>query len=105
MRLLKNGTMFCLAIAIASCRGSKPPVIEVCIGDGFGGADCVEADGSKKYRAPSELRDYWMTSEADEQNFASWCYDVNRSYAAAGMVGIKSNIHRSNLLTADGNNP
>ena len=56
-----------------SCRDSLPPKIEICIFNGFG-ADCVEADGSKKYRLPSELNDYWMTSESDEANYSSWCY-------------------------------
>jgi hypothetical protein len=68
------GVLLCLALA--SCRKDKPPVIEICILDGLGGADCVEHDGSKVYRAPSELRNYVGTNPEDQAEFAAWCYNV-----------------------------
>lgn len=63
-------------LALESCRDSVPPAIEICIGNGVGGADCVESSGKKKYRLPSELTNYWMTSQPDMKNFSSWCYDI-----------------------------
>jgi hypothetical protein len=91
----KTGKLFLVALgllALSACRDSVPPKIEVCIGDGFGGADCVEADGSKLYKSPSALENYWMTSQPDEANFASWCYDTTPAVAKIGMEKIKSKI-------------
>lgn len=65
--------MLCLAVLLSSC-GSLPPKIPVCIGDGFGGADCVEVDQTKAYRKPSELKNYWMTDQRSMNDFAAWCY-------------------------------
>lgn len=95
MRQLKNGKWLLASLGlllIDGCRDSVPPKIEVCIGDSIGGADCVEADGSKKYRLPSELINYWMTSEPDEANFSSWCYDTSLKNAQNGMQSIKKQI-------------
>lgn len=81
-----------LALALASCRESVPPKIEICIGDGVGGADCVEADGTQKYRLPSQLLNYWMTNEPDEANFTTWCYDGSPPATQAAMSAIKANV-------------
>lgn len=85
------GRLLCLSLGLllTSCRSSVPPKIEICIGDGFGGADCVEADGTKKYRAPTDLLNYWMTGEADESNYSAWCYQTSASNARAGMRAIE----------------
>ena len=66
-----------LVLSIIGCRTSNPPKIEICIGDGVGGADCIERDGSKLYRVPSQLLNYWMTNQIDETAFSSWCYDTS----------------------------
>lgn len=66
-----------LALALSSCRDSVPPKMEICIGDGLGGADCIGADGSRRYRLPSELKNYWMSNQPDMANFTSWCYATN----------------------------
>ena len=97
MRRRKLGRLLLVALAfpLASCRDSQPPKIEICIGDGFGGADCVEADGSKLYRAPSALTSYWMTSEPDEANFASWCYQTTQQEVDPVMNQIRLGVfHR-----------
>lgn len=79
-------------VSLLSCRNSIPPKIEICIGDGFGGADCVEADGTKKYRPPSELLDYWSTNETDMQAFSSWCYDAGMPSTRKSLKIVKSQI-------------
>lgn len=92
MRQLKLGTMLCLSLAsvlLSSCRNSNPPPIDICIGDGFGGADCVLKDNTKAYLSPSQLKNYWMTPEADEAAFSSWCYDASQSNVKAQMKAIK----------------
>jgi hypothetical protein len=89
-----NQLLVSLGLLLTSCRDSVPPKIEVCIGDGVGGADCVEADGSQKYRLPSELKNYWMTGQPDMQNFSSWCYDATPSAAQAGMQVIYQEAKR-----------
>lgn len=72
-----------------SCRESSPPQLSIiCLGDGFGGADCVDSSGNKVYKSPSQLLNYWMTTEADEQNFSSWCYGGDAPAAAAVKIGM-----------------
>lgn len=93
MLRLKHGKTSLLALgllALSGCRNSVPPKIEICIGDGVGGADCIEANGAKLYRPPSQLLDYWMTSEPDEANYSSWCYDTTTAAAQAGMKQMKA---------------
>lgn len=75
---------------LSGCRDSQPPQLSViCIGDGFGGADCVDSSGNKVYKSPSQLLNYWMTTQGDEANFAGWCYDTNSSAAQARMAEIQ----------------
>lgn len=83
-----------LLLNISACRNSVPPKIEICLGDGVGGADCIEADGSKLYRTPSMLRNYWMTSEPDESNFSSWCYDTTNATVQAAMNATRKEMGR-----------
>lgn len=80
-------------LLLNSCRDSVPPKIEVCILDGFGGGDCVEADHSQLYKSPSAMKNYWSTSEPDEANFTSWCYDTSQSVVKVGMENIKKKIN------------
>ncbi len=65
-------------LLLSSCRDSVPPKIEICILDGTGGGDCVEADGTQLHKTPMELLNYWATNQADEANFSSWCYDASK---------------------------
>lgn len=89
MRLLKRGAMLCLVLALSSCRKSIPPQIEICILDGAGGGDCIEPDGSKRYRAPTDMGNYWATSQEDISAFSSWCYGTKLENAKAMMGKIE----------------
>lgn len=80
-------------LSLSSCRNSVPPKIEVCIGDGVGGADCIEADGSKLFRPPSQLKNYWMTNQPDEANLLSWCFATTPSAVSSGMKLVREDIH------------
>lgn len=93
MRLLRNGGMLCLALGLAlssGCRETAPPKIDICIGDGYGGADCVLKDGSRAYKPPSALLNYWMTSQEDEAAFASFCYDAPKTAIKAHMNAVRN---------------
>lgn len=69
-----------LGLALNSCRNDPPPALStICILDGHGGGDCVLADGTKKYMLPSEMLNMWATTQADEANFSSWCYQTSKS--------------------------
>lgn len=94
MQQFKHGKqlLLVLALLLASCRQSQPPAIEICLGDGVGGADCIEADGSKLYRLPSQLNNYWMTNQPDMKNFASWCYSASSSQTSDAMSQIRDKI-------------
>jgi hypothetical protein len=76
---LTLGALLFLAIALlSSCREDSPPVIEICIGDGLGGADCILKDGSKIWRSPTDLQNYWMTNQVDMGEFSAWCYQTDK---------------------------
>jgi hypothetical protein len=93
----------CLALLLASCRNSTPPAISICIGDGFGGADCQLEPTSPLaqcciqnpqgyYCPPTCLKNAWITSEAEEASFSSWCYDAPVPAVQAQMDKLKSRI-------------
>ena len=81
--------LVCLGL-LSSCRKDPPPAIEICILDGHGGGDCVEADGKKLYRLPSEMTNYWSTGEADMKNFSSWCYGTTPAVTQEAMDKTKA---------------
>jgi len=95
MRLLICGVLLCLSLGLASCRKDPPPILSIiCLGDGFGGADCSLADGTKVWKSPTELKDFWMTTNADMQNYVSWCYKTNNTAAVgAQMKSVELAIH------------
>lgn len=77
MKQPQLGKKLCLALVLllSSCRTDQPPKLSlICIGDGLGGADCVDGAGAKIYKTPSQLKGFWMTTEVDESNFSTWCY-------------------------------
>lgn len=79
-----------LVLLLTSCRDSYSPKIEICIGDGAGGADCTEADGSHVSKLPSQLKNYWMTNGPDMANFSSWCYQTTQERAKVEMKQIEA---------------
>lgn len=79
----------CLALSFeTACATSKPPEIDVCIGDGMGGADCaLKATSPLRgkclefksgfYCPPSTLQNTFITTPEDMKNFSSWCYHAH----------------------------
>lgn len=82
-------------LLLGACRKDPPPSIEVCIISDGGSADCVKADGTKVFRLPSEMVNYWATSQTDMKNFSSWCYSTSKANVKANMekleLAIKGN--------------
>ena len=77
-------------LALSACRTDKPPELSIiCIGDGLGGADCSLPGGGQVSRSPSELKNYWMTTQTDQAKFAAWCYGVPPKTANAALEVIK----------------
>ena len=75
MLLSSHGKILFLVLALtASGCGSVPPAIPMCLGDGMGGADCIEFDGSLSRRNERELQNYWMTDAESMNALVSWCY-------------------------------
>lgn len=98
MPLPKNGKRLFLVLAILSalsgCRKDPPPAISlVCLGDGYGGADCVTATGEQVYKAPSELLNFWMSTQVDMQNYMSWCYKAGPKAVAREMASLAAKVH------------
>lgn len=95
--MLRNfGVGLCLglALAVSGCpkKSHAPQFDFICIGDGFGGADCSMSDGSKKYMKPSELKNVWITNQASMERFAAWCYDTDARTAAKALDEIRKEI-------------
>ena len=96
MQQLKHGKWLwpVLALLLSGCpQKSPPPPMEVCIHDGVGGADCVEHDGSKLYRPPSAMANYWCTNQEDEAAYASWATGANSEEVSDQMTEIKKRIY------------
>jgi len=97
-------------LSISGCRSDKPPVISIiCLGDGFGGADCSlganatapagcsasdPTQPTHVYCLPSALTNFWMTSEADESAWASWCYGSAPQASRAVLKTMRQEIRR-----------
>jgi hypothetical protein len=77
---------------VSSCRTDKPPAIEVCILDGFGGGKCVESDGTELYKSPSAMKDYWATNEPDMGNYTSWCYQTSAASVQPSLLRVKQQV-------------
>lgn len=89
-------TIVCTALLVLlpGCRKDAPPQLSIiCTLDGHGGGDCVTGDGQKKYLSPSEMTNYWATSQADEANFTAWCYKTSVANAEAQMRVIEAQIY------------
>lgn len=81
------------ALALTSCRKDTPPAISIiCTLDGTGGGDCATADGTKVHKAPSELLNYWATTQTDEANFSGWCYKIPPAQSSAVLDDIRRDI-------------
>jgi hypothetical protein len=90
---VKRQVLALLLLGLIGCRTDHPPKISIiCLGDGFGGADCTLADGSHVSRLPSELKDFWMTTNTDMANFSSWCYGGPAPAAKAMLRSMKAEI-------------
>lgn len=67
-----------LLLLAPGCRKSTPPPTDICIGDGFGGADCTLSDGTHQYKSPSVLRGAWIIPDQKQAAaYVSWCYDAS----------------------------
>ena len=82
-------------LPLEGCRDSVPPVFSViCLGDGIGGADCSLPGGASEHLLPSQLKNFWMTTNADMQNYTAWCYQTTPAVAAKGMSEIAEGIRK-----------
>jgi malic enzyme len=72
----------------------------VCIGDGFGSADCIlregsrlralcsfhdDANGAGWYCPPSALENAWITTAEDMESFSQFCYGASKKVVRAHM--------------------
>lgn len=93
-----------LALALSGCRTSNPPVIDICLGDGFGGGDCKLRVGSrlragcmlihddKYYCPPTLLKNAWMTTQEDMAAYAAWAADADVLVVNQEMGRIETEI-------------
>ena len=90
--LLLVGLGTCLIVS--GCNDDYAPCIEICTGDGFGGASCLECDNSEVYKAPSSLKNYWLTNQPDMVKLTSWCYGITPSEATKELEKVRLNIQQ-----------
>lgn len=92
LRSLPGRLLLIALVALASCRSDNPPSIDICIGDGFGGADCLLKDGTKIYLKPSQLKNAWISNQEDMKAFTSWCYDTTKEAVDARMKQLTEEL-------------
>lgn len=99
MKLRKLGWLLFLALASANslgCRKDQPPQLSIiCTLDGRGGGDCVLPGGQKIYKSPSEMKNFWATTQVDMSNFSAWCYDTSPENIEKAMSVILAEINSS----------
>ncbi len=86
----------CIAVAVlcGGCRTDHPPKLSlICTLDGFGGGNCVQSDGTREYREPSKMVNFWATTQEDQANFSAWCYGVSPKAAKRVMAKIYRRIN------------
>lgn len=102
-------TVILVSVGSTGCRSDKPPKIDICLGDGVGGADCTlregselrakcmyhnDANGEGWYCPPSALANTWITTQTDMESFSSFCYDVSKKTARKSMRSIARAIYQ-----------
>ena len=90
-----------VAAVYSGCRSSKPPKIPICIGTGYGGADCKLVDGTYEHWGPTKLKNAWITTQHGMALFSSWCYDAKLSIIQAEMAEIDEEIRSADLPQED----
>ena len=95
-RLFYCLTLWATLLNLSACRNDKPPQLGlICTLDGFGGGDCVTSDGTKVYKSPSEMKNFWATTQVDEANFTSWCYKTTPAGTNAELEKLKTQMTAS----------
>lgn len=96
LKLLSFGALLCLA---GGCRNDRPPALgEICLGDGFGGADCSLADHTYRYRYPSDLKNFWMITQSDAAALTSWCYQAPPLLVQGEFIQLEEEV-KHNAVT------
>lgn len=78
-----------LVVYATGCPRDYPPKISlICTLDGHGAGDCSDAQGVHIYKAPSEMTNYWATTQNDAENLVSWCYNIPRAQAKMELASF-----------------
>lgn len=94
--LILSAFLLGLALFGPGCRKDSPPQLSViCELDGFGGGDCADPTGKYIYKKPSEMANYWATTQTDEANFASWCYGTAAPVVDSKLAQIHARIQQA----------
>lgn len=84
MQQLKLGKTLLLVLLLlvnSGCKTKKAPAITICIGDGIGGCDGVDATGSSISESPSQLNKWIMIPPAEFASYASYCQGISYDVA------------------------
>jgi hypothetical protein len=75
-RLMLGIALLAFLVLLSSCRKDPPPPIDICEGDGVGGAYCTLSDGSHIQLLPSQLKRAWIIPDQEQAKaFVNWCYN------------------------------
>lgn len=72
--LLKFSLLTSCATLNIACD-EPPPVIEICVLNGDGTAECALADDTEVTKHPDELVDYIATNREDYVRMQQWCIE------------------------------
>ena len=76
LRTLGSGLCLALALSLSACRTDKPPPVDLCHGDGFGGCNGTKATGEHFDKLPSELENAFVIPDPRQaEAFIKWCYN------------------------------
>ncbi len=85
-----------LSVLVCGCRTDKaPPMENLCTLNGAGLGACVDKDGTRRLRVPSEMTNWWVTDQKSMAAFAGWCYGVTPGTAQINLDKIKSKIENA----------
>jgi len=58
---------------LVSCSSTMPK-IDICVGDGYGGADCIDVKRNPYYMLPSQLENFNAFENAELVKYYDYCY-------------------------------
>lgn len=94
LQKLGKTLLFALVLLSSACRKDYPPAISIiCTLTPAGGGACVTFDGKRVFLKPSEMNNFWASTQEDMKNLLSWCYRTSPETIEHRMDEILQIMH------------